>query len=69
MEKINIYEAKTHLSKLLNSVATTGEPFLIARNGKVIAKSCLTGKKSLNANWAFLLDNFLVLRISIARMR
>ncbi|EQC01219.1 prevent-host-death protein [Photorhabdus temperata subsp. temperata M1021] len=37
MEKINIYEAKTHLSKLLNSVATT-EPFLIARNGKVIAK-------------------------------
>ncbi|WP_228940318.1 type II toxin-antitoxin system Phd/YefM family antitoxin [Photorhabdus thracensis] len=38
MEKINIYEAKTHLSKLLNSVATTGEPFLIARNGKVIAK-------------------------------
>ncbi|KML68995.1 type II toxin-antitoxin system Phd/YefM family antitoxin [Pectobacterium peruviense] len=38
MEKVNIYEAKTNLSKLLNGVVKTGEPFLIARNGKTLVK-------------------------------
>ncbi|WP_249244668.1 type II toxin-antitoxin system Phd/YefM family antitoxin [Brenneria tiliae] len=38
MEKVNIYEAKTNLSKLLNDVVKTGEPFLIARNGKTLVK-------------------------------
>ena len=34
MKTVNIHEAKTHLSKLL----ATGEPFVIARAGKPIAK-------------------------------
>lgn len=38
MEKINIYDVKTYLSKLINDVVATGEPFLIARHGKVVAK-------------------------------
>lgn len=38
MEKINIYDAKTNLSKLINAVTTTGEPFLIAKNGKALVK-------------------------------
>ena len=38
MEKINIYEAKTHLSKIIQEVVNTGEPVMIAKNGKVMVK-------------------------------
>ncbi|KAB8305302.1 prevent-host-death protein [Erwinia endophytica] len=38
MEKINIYEAKTNLSRLINVVVESGEPFVIARNGKALVK-------------------------------
>jgi prevent-host-death family protein len=34
---VNIHQAKTHLSRLLDGVAK-GEPFIIARAGKPIAK-------------------------------
>jgi prevent-host-death family protein len=37
MRKINIHQAKTHLSRLLEDVAK-GEPFIIAKSGKPIAK-------------------------------
>ena len=37
MKTYNIHEAKTHLSKLLKNVEA-GQPFQIARNGKVIAE-------------------------------
>lgn len=37
MEKINVYQAKTHLSQLLSRVEQ-GEEILIARNGKPVAK-------------------------------
>lgn len=37
MKKVNIHEAKTHLSKLVEEAAN-GEPFIIAKNGKPIAK-------------------------------
>lgn len=37
MEIINIHEAKTHLSKLLEQV-TQGKPFIIAKAGRPIAK-------------------------------
>jgi len=37
METINIHEAKTHLSKLLEGVQR-GEPFVIAKAGKPIAR-------------------------------
>lgn len=37
MKKINIHEAKTHLSKLVEEAAK-GEPFIIAKNGKPVVK-------------------------------
>ena len=37
MRTINIHEAKTHLSRLLEQVAE-GEPVIIARAGKPVAK-------------------------------
>lgn len=38
MEKINIHEAKTHLSALIEKVAVNGESFVIAKAGKPMAK-------------------------------
>ncbi len=37
MQKINIHEAKTHLSKLVERAAK-GEPFVIAKAGKPLVK-------------------------------
>jgi prevent-host-death family protein len=37
MKKINIHEAKTHLSRLVEK-ASKGEPFIIAKGGKPVAK-------------------------------
>lgn len=37
MQQINVYDAKTHLSRLLDQVAQ-GEEILIARAGKPVAK-------------------------------
>lgn len=37
METVNVHEAKTHLSRLLERVAK-GEGFIIARAGKPVAK-------------------------------
>ena len=37
MKKINIHEAKTHLSRLV-AAAAAGEPFIIARAGKPLVK-------------------------------
>lgn len=37
MKTVNIHEAKTHLSRLLDQVSK-GEPFVIAKAGKPIAK-------------------------------
>ena len=37
METVNIHEAKSHLSKLLEGV-TQGKPFIIAKAGKPIAR-------------------------------
>lgn len=38
METLNIHEAKTHLSRLLERVRQKGEPFIIAKAGRPIAK-------------------------------
>ncbi len=38
MEQINIHEAKTHLSSLIEKVAANGESFVIAKAGKPMAK-------------------------------
>ncbi len=37
MRTVNIHEAKTHLSKLVDQAAN-GEPFIIARAGKPLVK-------------------------------
>ena len=37
MEKINIHDAKTHLSRLVDRAAK-GEPFVIAKAGKPLVK-------------------------------
>ena len=37
MKTVNIHEAKTHLSKLIEE-ATKGEPFIIAKAGKPVVK-------------------------------
>jgi prevent-host-death family protein len=37
MKTVNIHEAKTHLSKLVEE-ATRGEPFVIAKAGKPVVK-------------------------------
>lgn len=48
MHKVNIHEAKTNLSKLIDE-AVNGEPFIIAKAGKplvkVIALGTPTGKQ------------------------
>lgn len=38
MRKMNLYDAKTHFSKVISHVAETGETYIIARNGKPVAK-------------------------------
>jgi prevent-host-death family protein len=38
MRTVNIHEAKTHLSRLVDEVARLGEPVVIARAGKPVAK-------------------------------
>jgi prevent-host-death family protein len=37
MKSVNIHEAKTHLSRLLEEAAK-GRPFVIAKSGKAVAK-------------------------------
>lgn len=48
MHQVNIHEAKTHLSKLIDE-AVQGEPFIIAKAGKplvkVMALTTPTGKR------------------------
>ena len=38
MDTVNIHEAKTNLSRLVERAATRGEPFIIARAGKPLVK-------------------------------
>ena len=38
MKQLNLYEAKTHFSKVINHVAETGETYIIARNGTPMVK-------------------------------
>lgn len=39
MQTVNIHEAKTHLSRLIEQAAN-GEPFIIAKAGKPLVKVC-----------------------------
>lgn len=37
MKTVNLYEAKTHLSKLIAAMELDGEPVVLCRNGKPVA--------------------------------
>jgi prevent-host-death family protein len=43
METVNVHEAKTHLSRLLERVEA-GEEIVVARNGKAIARLVPVGR-------------------------
>lgn len=45
---VNIHEAKTHLSKLLERVES-GEEIIIARSGKPVARLCALANKEARA--------------------
>ena len=73
MEKVNIYDAKTNLSKIVQEVARTGEPVVIAKNGHALVKvivyreekpKCklgfLKGKGSVPANFDDMNSNEIV---------
>ena len=50
MQTVNIHEAKTHLSRLIDS-ARQGEPFIIAKAGKPLVKvSALAPENGLHAS-------------------
>ncbi|WP_047678361.1 MULTISPECIES: type II toxin-antitoxin system Phd/YefM family antitoxin [Xenorhabdus] len=64
MGKVNIYNAKTNLSKIVQKVARTGEPVVIAKDGHALVKvvayreekpkrklGFLKGKGSIPANF------------------
>ena len=46
---VGAYEAKTHLSRLLDEVEKRGRSFLITRNGKQVAELRPPGRARLNA--------------------
>ncbi|ENY3382084.1 type II toxin-antitoxin system Phd/YefM family antitoxin, partial [Salmonella enterica subsp. enterica serovar Infantis] len=73
MEKVNIYDAKTNLSKIVQEVARTGEPVVIAKNGHALVKviayreekpkrklGFLKGKGSVPANFDDMNSNEIV---------
>ena len=73
MEKVNIYDAKPNLSKIVQEVARTGEPVVIAKNGHALVKviayreekpkrklGFLKGKGSVPANFDDMNSNEIV---------
>jgi len=60
MHQVNIHEAKTHLSKLIEA-AVNGQPFVIAKSGKplVVVKRIDTQHQP-NKRVGFLLNQFKV---------
>lgn len=48
METVNIHQAKTHLSRLIDKAAK-GEPFIIAKAGKPMVKVTAIEEASKNA--------------------
>ena len=55
MEPVSVYEAKTHLSKLLDAVEA-GEEVLITRNGKPVARLVPAGPASAPRRFGTLPD-------------
>jgi prevent-host-death family protein len=44
-KRVNIYEAKTHLSELINKVCETGEPYTICKNNKPVVDVVVHGEQ------------------------
>jgi prevent-host-death family protein len=44
-KRVNIYEAKTHLSELISKVSETGEPFTVCKNNKPMVDIVVHGQK------------------------
>ncbi|EBY6655649.1 type II toxin-antitoxin system prevent-host-death family antitoxin [Salmonella enterica subsp. enterica serovar Oranienburg] len=56
MEKLNLYDAKTHLSKIVQDVARTGEPVVIAKNGQALVKVVAYREEKPKRKLGFMLD-------------
>ncbi|MEC5320266.1 type II toxin-antitoxin system Phd/YefM family antitoxin [Brenneria populi subsp. brevivirga] len=56
MEKVNIYAAKTNLSKIVHEVARTGEPVVIAKNGHALVKVIAYREEKPKRKLGFMLD-------------
>ena len=65
MKTVNIHEAKTHLSKLIDS-AVKGDPFIIAKAGKPMVKVTAYAEVPINPmrRIGFLKANMMVLAYS-----
>jgi prevent-host-death family protein len=59
METVNIHEAKTHLSRLVDKAAK-GEPFIIAKAGKPLVKVVPLEPEKPKARFGFLDGQFAV---------
>ena len=51
MERVNIHEAKTYLSRLIEAAAK-GEPFIIAKAGKPLVKVVPVDAPTAPSGWA-----------------
>ncbi|MDX7988522.1 prevent-host-death protein [Xenorhabdus sp. 12] len=54
MEKVNIYDVKTNLSKIVQEVACTGEPVIIAKNGHALVKAIAYREEKSKSKLGFL---------------
>ena len=60
MQTVNIHEAKTHLSRLIEQ-AVNGEPFIIAKAGKPMVKVVAVETSSQEIRWVgFMAGRFTV---------
>jgi prevent-host-death family protein len=59
MKKVNIHEAKTHLSRLVEAAAK-GEPFIIARAGKPLVKVVPIDTPAAPKRFDFMAGEFIV---------
>ena len=58
MTIVNIHEAKTHLSRLIER-AVQGEPFVIAKSGKPLVKVCAIEEPNANTGRVGFMDGLI----------
>ena len=57
MQKLNLYQAKTHLSRIVQEVAETGEPVVIAKNGHSLVKVIAYKEEKPKRRLGFMTDS------------